>query len=411
MAIHPRTQTLHDPELPELTELLRTEHPKPLEAIVSATGGDLMTATPIQVTWWPGENVTVRYRAQVEGGPLDGHKQFVAKAGNIPSGAIRVEDQDRTVGVWAVPHDPQLPGLASALDQTTAADLLKSLGAPSTAASTRLYSYRPGKRAVVSVDGDNHDVFLKVVKPKKSEHLHQSHRNLEGHVRVPRSLGIDRRLGIVALETLPGATMRDALEDPTAEVPDPNEIVSLGDLLPIPGKKAKATSALDRISDLSLLLMRLLPEHTGRMVRLLDLIGDEESPADTVVHGDFYEGQIMVEDGRVSGMLDIDTFGWGRPADDAATMLGHLAVWASLSSAPERVNRYGADLLRIWEGRVDPVDLRKRISAVILGLATGPFRVQLKNWPEETLDRIILAERWAENAHKLDETSLMTASR
>jgi hypothetical protein len=47
---------------------------------------------------------------------------------------------------------------------------------------------------------------------------------------------------------------------------------------------------------------------------------------------------------------------------------------------------------------VDPIDLRRRVAAVVLGLATGPFRVQRDNWPSATLQRIEMAERWLTSA-------------
>jgi hypothetical protein len=36
---------------------------------------------------------------------------------------------------------------------------------------------------------------------------------------------------------------------------------------------------------------------------------------------------------------------------------------------------------------------------VILSLATGPFRVQSADWPEETAQRVSLASMWAASAY------------
>jgi len=46
----------------------------------------------------------------------------------------------------------------------------------------------------------------------------------------------------------------------------------------------------------------------------------------------------------------------------------------------------------------DPVSLRLRTAAVVLGLATGPFRVQEANWPAVTERRIALSEEWVLSA-------------
>jgi len=39
--------------------------------------------------------------------------------------------------------------------------------------------------------------------------------------------------------------------------------------------------------------------------------------------------------------------------------------------------------------------LRPRVAAVLVGLATGPFRVQQADWPVGTAARLALAEEWA----------------
>ena len=67
---------------------------------------------------------------------------------------------------------------------------------------------------------------------------------------------------------------------------------------------------------------------------------------------------------------------------------------------------YGNALLRIWDTMVDPGDLRRRAAAMSLMLATGPFRVQSTNWPEDIVARVAIAELWAESARRVDERTL-----
>ena len=76
----------------------------------------------------PGSSNTARYRVSVSGGELEGSSTFVCVAGRIPDGALIVEGPEGQVGVWTVPHDPALPGLATALDNRRAAQLLRDLG-------------------------------------------------------------------------------------------------------------------------------------------------------------------------------------------------------------------------------------------------------------------------------------------
>ncbi len=47
---------------------------------------------------------------------------------------------------------------------------------------------------------------------------------------------------------------------------------------------------------------------------------------------------------------------------------------------------------------MDPADLRYRVAAVVLSLATGPYRVQEPAWEQATRDRLDLAEQWLVSA-------------
>ena len=102
-------------------------------------------------------------------------------------------------------------------------------------------------------------------------------------------------------------------------------------------------------------------------------------------HGDFHEGQVHVAAGRVVGILDVDTIGPGRRADDLACLIAHLSTIQRMNPVQEAKVR---DLLARWvpvfDRRVDPVELRLRAAAVVISLATGPYRSQEPNWQDST---------------------------
>jgi len=106
---------------------------------------------------------------------------------------------------------------------------------------------------------------------------------------------------------------------------------------------------------------------------------------DEPTHGDFHEGQVHVAGGRIVGVLDIDTIGPGRRADDLACLVAHLSTVQRMN--PAQASRVH-DLIRTWvpvfDDRVDATELRLRAAAVIISLATGPYRGQEANWPGET---------------------------
>jgi hypothetical protein len=175
---HPRTAALHDQDVPAVRVLLADGVPLPLTTVFAEAGVTIEQAIATQVTWWPGKSIIVRYRARCAG-TLQGEHQIVACAGNnIPACAAVVEGDGIQIGVWRVPHDPALPGLAAALDPRTAGRLVHDLGMPDDRVRTRLRAYRPSLRAVVEVRGEHTLAYLKLVRPADVERLHRSHTDL-----------------------------------------------------------------------------------------------------------------------------------------------------------------------------------------------------------------------------------------
>ena len=132
-------------------------------------------------------------------------------------------------------------------------------------------------------------------------------------------------------------------------------------------------------------------DRLDRLVARLDDAERGEHPR-VPVHGDFYEAQLLADAGAVTGLLDVDTAGGGHRIDDWATLLAHLSV------LPGRARRWGGELLAHAEHRFPRAQLRPRIAAAVLGLATGPFRVQQPGWAAHTERRLALAEHWLAGA-------------
>lgn len=375
-----------------------------LAAAVGAAGGELRTATPRQTSYQPGGAITVRFDATVRW--PDGRvvpEMLVAAAGaNLPEAALVLEDGDHRVAVWRVPHDPHLPGLAPAMDPALVRDLLADLGAPVPSTTPRLRSYRPGRRAVVEVSAPGTRLFIKLVRPTAIEDLHRRHTRLAGHVPVPRSLGWSNDLGLVALQAIPGRTLRAAL-DQRRPGPSGAAIVELLDRLPDPGDLAGRPPAW-HAGRFATLIGAVAPELSDRVVALATQLAAAEreaGPPRDAVHGDLHEAQLLVDGHAVTGLLDVDGFGRGRRVDDLATMIGHLSTLALGSRRRVSIERYAAGMLAQFDRVCDPALLRRAVCAVVLGLATGPFRVLDAHWRTETTRRVVLAERWWRSADRV----------
>lgn len=404
------TNRLADPDLAGFESLLGPSVPTPLAAAFAEAGSRVVKAEPVQVQWSPGRRAMFRYKVRAEGGALSGHRQVVAVAGPIPEGALVLEGPEGPIGVWVVPNDPLLPGLVSALHKPAIAQLLSDLGLADAVRSLQLRSYRPGRRAVVEASTSGVSLYLKVLPPSKAEALHVRHRLLGEHLPVPDSLGFSRDLGVVVMPSLPGVDLRTALQNHRADLPSPGAIASLLGSLPLPPDGWEATSPLEHLPSTLRLLRRLVPQEIDRLEALGSSIGGETSSRSVPSHGDYHEAQLMTKDGALVGLLDVDTYGLGRPGDDPATMLGHLTLLARSAPDSSRVLQLALSLNRIWDTVVDPIDLRKRTAAMILGMAVGPFRVQRPNWRQAVVERIRVAETWAESVSRLDERSLTLLS-
>jgi aminoglycoside phosphotransferase len=354
------------------------------------------------VSHQPGSSTVVQYDAELrwpDRAPT-GETIVAATGARIPAGADVLDDGTTQVGVWRWPVDPGLPGLASAMDPVAVAALLDDLGIDGGAVRLQVRAYRPGRRAVIEATGRRGRLFLKVVRPKVVEALHDTHRSLAAHLPVPSSLGWTDD-GVVVLSAMPGQTLRELLRSSRSTVPAPASIEALLDRLP--ATLAEGATRAGHFADVerhARTIATVLPEAAGRLddlrARLAEAAAAEAAAAHPVVpvHGDLYEAQLLVSGGRFSGLLDVDTAGAGVRADDWANLCAHLSVLTHVSEHTKAIKRYGAEVLAHAEAQHDRADLRARIAAAVVGLATGPFRVLERNWPASTVRRLDLAADW-----------------
>jgi hypothetical protein len=294
---------------------------------------------------------------------------------------------------------------------------VNGLGTADAPVSIQIRAYRPGRRAVVEVNGKDFRVFVKVVPPAQVPALQERHNVMAAHLPVPQSHGWSSEYGLVVLQALPGETLRSSLLDKKQPLPEPKQFTALLDRIPQISNARPAPCPVALAAEHALLVKSVLPELSDRSDRLIEWLGTADSNAlpSTPVHGDLHEAQVLVRGGAIVGLLDIDTAGTGRRIDDWANFIGHLAAWelSSVREARPRVAAFARNILAWADAETgDPAELRRRIAAVVIGMATGPFRAQTDTWPADTRARISLAERWAAgdweavNKNDLTRTSL-----
>jgi aminoglycoside phosphotransferase len=380
-----------------------------LAGAAEASGAQLLRWRPQQVNHQPHSTTTVQYRVDVVRSGRNATETFVASTSTSlpPERVATFSDGATSVSLWRWPNDPLLPGLPDALDRHWVAALFGRLGLATDPAGVHLTAraYRPGRRAVVEARGAAGVLYLKVVRPERVEQLHRLHRLMAQALPVPHSLGWTDD-GVLVLPAMPGVTLRAALgaDDPA---PPPRVLLDLLDHLP--AELADMTwrgGPLASVHRHGRAIAAALPSAAGKVDALLERLAPTDPRAIEVatdglavpVHGDLYEAQLLVHGRRITGLLDVDTAGAGHRIDDIANCCAHLSVLARMSERSDAVARYGAVLLAEAERRHERFELRRRISAAVVGLATGPFRTCDPAWRTRTDRHLSLAGEWLASA-------------
>lgn len=378
-----------------------------LKAAAQRGGGQLVSWTLDHMDTHPNRSTTATYAASVEWpyGQRDEIFGVSARASGLTETDARAEvfaDGEREVAVWLYPHDPDLPGLTRAAYASSVADLLTSTGAASPgldpeSLSLEMVTYRPRRRAVLRVVlPDGVCYYVKVLRPSVWGGVKERHDLLQaaGVPSPPVRAATDD--GLLLLPELPGTSLaRAVFTEPnpcTAE-----DLIGVLDAMPHRVAQVERRPAwADSVEHYATIVAVAMPWEEERLARIVSHIQAELGvipPGNEPTHGDFHEGQVHVAGGRVVGILDIDTVGPGRRADDLACLIAHLSTIQHMR--PEQAAKVRA-LLQAWvpvfDRRVDPVELRLRAAGVIISLATGPFRGQEPDWEHETAVMVDAAE-------------------
>jgi aminoglycoside phosphotransferase (APT) family kinase protein len=398
-----------EPATAGLRLLLSGDVAAPLTTLAGLDGRQLAGWRARQVTHRPGRSTTVQYRVRLVGPGRAPSTATYVLTDHLPPGSTASAASSAEPGIvrhgdlvgWRPQDDPGLPGLALALDPHRVAGWLETVGHPLGPVALRRRAYRPGRRAVVEATGPAGRAFLKVVPAERVDHLAAVHDLLAGAVPTPRRLGHTAD-GVLAMTALPGTTLRAALTEPplpSDPLPSLAAVEAVLDALPPLGLPPRGQGALPTVRRHARLLSALLPDQRPVLDRLIDDVADRlvHDHPHVPVHGDLYEAQVLVAPeapAAVTGLLDLDTVGVGHRVDDVANLLAHLAVLGLRGhpAVPAHLAWLTADAV----ARFPHADLHARIAARVVGLATGPFRVQTANWPAATRRRLALARTWLE---------------
>lgn len=304
---------------PEVGELL--------EAAVAHAGGTLLNWALDHVDANPQQSTTATYSASVQWpyGERDELLGVSARAGGPAPSDSRAEifaDGDREVAVWLYPNDPDLPGLARAAYTERMAELLTEqdvLGHPVSESEVRLrmIGYRPRRRAVLRVDvGDASDsrppttLYCKVLRERVFGDVVRRHEVLLAAGVPAPEVAATTSDALLLLRNLPGRPLAQAVfdsDDPcTAE-----QLIHVLDAMPMSVTQLERRPPWsDAVEHYAQMVAAAVPAATDKLAWLTGRItaGLGSIPlGNEPTHGDFHEGQLHVADGRIVGVLDVDS--------------------------------------------------------------------------------------------------------
>ena len=317
----------------------------------------------------------------VPAGPAPTHACITSCALPHPPGRVTVVHRRGadTLSAWMHPEDPLLPGLPSALDPATVTPFAFGPGYEAGATVLNLRSYRPMRRAVVLARNGEEHRYLKVLRQHAAGPLAERHRMLRAAGVPAPALAAGPVQDVVAMHAAPGTPLAELLmRDGAADV-EPDALLRVLASLPAEVRALPVRPPWSaRVRDYGEGAVAALPGEADRIRRLAADIDAAVRASDSgplvPTHGDFYEGNLLIADGSVSGLLDVDALGPGHLVDDLACFLGHLAVLPALHAGYAEVPHTLLRFLRAFDRRVDPVALRSRAAAVSLTLVAGARR-------------------------------------
>ncbi|MDP9805943.1 hypothetical protein J2S70_000525 [Trueperella bonasi] len=307
------------------------------------------------------------------------------------------------VHVWEYPADPELPALELACDPEKLSAFIGQH------VDIELLGYRPTRRAVLKIEGETERYYVKVVRPGVVEALTARHAAFD-QAKVPAPTVVTAtKDGLVLTSALPGVALSTSYASGKNLDATFDSLTRTLDALPIIGRALRRRPVwADRCEHYAHAASIAMPEITGRAREAAAAIRQYRSTADygplVPTHGDFYEANILISPttGRVSGLLDLDSFGPGYRADDWGCLLGHLSVLPGLNSRYAQAQAIADRWFDRLRSKVDPVALAASAAGVVLSLVASPRHRGRKNWKSQVRSRLDVVEWWLAKAGEAD---------
>ena len=203
---------------------------------------------------------------------------------------------------------------------------LKGLAGLLTRPSVQLVSHRPERRAVVQRSGKSPGYLKLVPQGRLAKLATQTEQAAQLPMRTARVLEVDETLSAVVTAALPGRPLRGWLTGPDAA----EACRQVGRTLAVLHSLEPVGLAWHGAAEERAITERWEGWARRWGVGSASLLEDWPAPRlptrPVLVHRDFHDGQVLLDESYVVGLIDFDLMAAGDPAVDVANFLCHLEL-------------------------------------------------------------------------------------
>ena len=362
----------------------------------------------------PGMNCLARYELRADGCTINAYAKAhgmdsvnkISKSTERPVidgilGPGRVVLAGQQIIFSTFPNDAKLAGLQSLNDEGFRQRLFgRMFGSDSEWQNStfgQVLNYKPERRYVVGLArADGEAALAKFYSGSGYTKAHAISRkmNKSHYSFCPETIGRSKKYAVVAYRWRPGTTLRQlsidgklSMSDLVATAESLAEFhASSGQGLSLP----ELDGQLERLNALADQLGILLPQLARRAKyvaqKLARWLGAQRSQGQPI-HGDFYDKQAVINNGKAS-LIDLDAAQLGSPLADLGSYVAHLEKWAGNHGiSVNDVRTQKETLVGAYEqltGSICTDQLNWYIALGLFDLIHHPFRNWAQDWPAQT---------------------------
>jgi Ser/Thr protein kinase RdoA (MazF antagonist) len=320
--------------------------------------------------------------------------------GPFGPGTIVLDDID--TAVYFFPVDHVMKSLRRLADPETRRNLLKRLfaGRPELQEATlHTLTYKPERRYVARLDtADGPQAVIKFYTPDgyAAASAAADAYVARGALQFAREAGRTDQYHGIAYDWHPGYLLRELIHDEAGRESDKVAVLervgaALAELhgqAPDGPRQRTLEDELKRVDAQAVTVGQLVPGLQPLLRSLKQRISGHlaELPrVDRALHGDFYDRQVLITDGRIL-ILDLDQAQWGDPAADLGLFMAHMERDVLRNELTLNAMQCHADAFVSGYRRAcpePPPDTAIRLYTAIglFYLSAEPFRYRVPEWP------------------------------